>query len=160
MAEPIVIETGKVIDAGPAERPSPEVVMGDRQRLIGLRPPTDPVTGMMVFDTPQAAEYREALRDIVERYGSIESFQEAMRDSGTGQGPRLASAAAPDVPGSYSLANGPSPPNPVAGLPAASSLAAFAQKMMAPGSDPAAAGVVQNAGPTALMPRRSTGTVL
>ena len=140
--------------------------MQDVQRLIALRPPTDSATGLMVYDTRQAHEYREALQDILERYGGIESFQKAagLPDPAAVAGPQLAPAAAPAVPGSYSLANGPPPPNPVAGMPAgqsaASSLAAFANNMMAPGPLPGAAGVPQNAGPSAPIPRRGTGTVL
>ena len=165
-----------------------EEVLQDVQRLLALRPPTDPATGLMEHDTRQAAQYREALRDIVDRYDSIESFQEAMRNSGAGQDPRLAPAAAPNVPGSYSLANGPPAPNPVAGVPAAVSLARFAQNMMAPGppinpnaqgpqgapdgavpgmpapmppgvSLPATAGVARNAGLPAVTPRRGTGMI-
>lgn len=145
--------------------PSPEEVQQDVQRLLALRPPTDPATGMMQYDTEQAHEYREALRDIVDQYGSIEDFQEAARlpDPAAVSGPELASAAAPDVPGSYSLANGPPAPNLMAGgpgVPAASSLAAFAKNMMGSGPAPAAGGMAQNAGPPALMPRRGTGTIL
>ena len=140
--------------------PVPAEVMEDVQRLLALRPPTDPMTGLMIYDTRQAHEYREALRDIVDRFGDIESFKEAMLNSGAGQGPQLPSAASSDAPGSYSLANGPPPPNPVAGPPAASSLAAFARDMISSGPLPAAAGAAQNAGPPAIIPRRSTGTVL
>ena len=136
--------------------------MQDVQRLLALRPPTDPVTGMMVYDTKQAAEYREALQDIVDRYGSMENFQEAARlpDTAAGSGPQLASAAAPDAPDSYSLANGPPPPNPVAAPSAGASLARFAKNMMAPAPGPGASSVPQNAGLPALIPRRGTGTVL
>ena len=137
-----VIETGVKINAGPAERLSSAEVMRDRQRLIALRPPTDPATGMMHYDTPQAHEYRDALQDIVSRYGSIEEFQEAagLPDSAAVSGPQLAPAAAPDVP------------NVMAGPSAEAALARFAQNMMAPAPLPGAAGVPQNAVPPGLMP--------
>ena len=124
--------------------------MRDRQNLIALRPPTDPVTGRMVYDTPQAAQYRKALLDIVDRYGSLEDFKEALQEFAAGPGPQTATAAAPVVPGQPGLANGPPPPNPMTGPPAASSgLMQFAQQMMAGGGPPTAAG---NAEPPALMP--------
>lgn len=144
-----MIDKTTVIDARPTERPSPEVVMRDRQNLIALRPPTDPVTGRMVYDTPQAAQYRKALLDIVDRYGSLEDFKEALQEFAAGPGPQTATAAAPVVPGQPGLANGPPPPNPMTGPPAAASLAQFARSMMAGGPLPAAAG---NAGLPGLMP--------
>ncbi len=130
--------------------PVPAEVMQDVQRLIALRPPTDPATGLMQYDTEQAHEYREALRDIVDRYGTMEDFQEAARlpDPGAVSGPQLASAASPGPPGF------------TATPPAEVSLAQFAQGLMAPGPLPAAAGVAQNAGLPAVIPRRGTGTVL
>ena len=124
--------------------------MEDLQRLFALKPPTDPATGLMVYDTPQAAQYREALQDIVNRYGSMEDFQEAAQlpDPIAASGPQLASTASPGPPG---ITAAPS---------AAASLAAFAQKMMQPGGPlPAAPGVPQNAGLPAVIPRRGTGTV-
>ena len=152
--------------------------MQDVQRLIALRPPTDPVTGMMYYDTRQAAEYREALQDILNRYGNMEAFQEAARlpDPAAVSGPQLASV---DSPG---------PPGFTATPPVEVTLAEFAQRMMAPGlpinpnaqgpqgapggavpgmpapmqpggSTPAMAGVAQNAGLPALTSRRGSGTV-
>ena len=134
----------------PGPMPSPEEVRQDVQRLIALRPPTDPATGVMYYDTEQAHEYREALRDIVDRYGTMEDFQEAARlpDPAAVSGPQLASAAAPGPPGFTATA------------PPGVTLARFAQDMMAPGPLPGAAGAAQNSGPPALMPRRSTGMVL
>lgn len=107
----------------------------------------DPVTGEMVYATRQAAQYREALQDIVDRYGTIESFQDAMRDSGMTPEQEIAKAAPPVVP------------SVTAGPPAAASLAEFAQSMMAPSPLPVTAGAAQNAGPPALIPRRGTGTI-
>ena len=159
---------------------TPEETRQDVHRLLALRPPTDPVTGLMIYDTRQAAQYRKALQGIVRRYGTIESFQDAMRDSGIRPEQQLAKAAAPVVP------------NVMAGPPALSaeaSLARFAQSMMAPGPPinpnapgpqgapggtvpgmpapmqpggplPATAGVPQSARPPAGIPRRGTGTVL
>ena len=146
-----MIDDATLIDARPTERPSPEVVMQDRQNLIALRPPTDPATGMMVYDTPQAAQYRKALQSIVSRYGDMESFKDALKKLAAGPGPRLASAASPGVPDQPGLANGPPAPN-MAAPPAAPSLAQFARSLMGPGP-PAAAG---NAGPPGLMPRMSS----
>ena len=146
VAEPIVIETGKVIDAGPAERPSPEVVMEDLQRLIVLRP-TDPVTGALVGPprSAQYAAYREALVDIADIYGGIGNFEEAMRDSGIRPEQEIAKAAPPAVP------------NPMAGPPAPATLQQFAQTMMGPGPLPAAAGAPQNAGPPGDVTRTRAG---
>ena len=123
--------------------------MEDLQRLTALRPPTDPATGMMQYDTEQAHEYREALQGIVTRYGSIENFQEAARlpDPAAVSGPQLASV---DSPGSPGFTAAPS---------AEVTLARFAQDMMAPGPLPGAASAAQNAGPPALIPRRGTGII-
>ena len=127
--------------------PLPEEIMQDVRRLVALKPPTDPATGLTVYHTPQAAQYRDALQGIVDRYDSIENFQEAMRDSGVRPEQELAEAAPPAVP---SFMAAPS---------AEASLAQFAQAMMAPGPLPAAPMPAQNAGVPALVPRRSTGTV-
>ena len=129
----------------PGPMPPSEETMQDVQRLIALKPPTDPVTGLMQYDTRQAAQYRHALQDIVDRYGSVESFQDAMRDSGMTPEHQLAKAAPPAAP------------NVMAAPSAEASLAQFAQDMMAPGRPPATVG---NAGPPALLPRRDSGTVL
>ena len=122
----------------------------DVQRLLALRPPTNPATGLVQYDTEQASEYREALRDIVARYNTMEDFQEAARlpDPAGVAAPQLASAASPGPPGF------------TATPPAEVSLAQFAQGLMAPGPPPGAAGAAQNAGPPAVIPRRGTGTVL
>ena len=134
--------------------PSPEETRQDVQRLLALRPPTDPATGLMQYDTEQAAEYREALRDIVARYNTMEDFQEAagLPDPAAVSGPQLASAASPGPPGF------------TATPPAEVSLAQFAQGLMAPGPPPGpppgAAGAAQNAGLPAVIPRRGTGMVL
>lgn len=149
-----MIDEPTVIDKRPTERPSPEVVLRDRQNLLALRPPDDPVTGAMVYDTPQAAQYRKALQGIVDHYGSIENFQDALKKFAAVPASQLAPAAAPGAPGQPGLANGPPAPN-MAGPPAASSLAQFARGLMGPGGPPAAAG---NAAPPALMPRRGAGT--
>ena len=140
--------------------PSPREVMQDLQHLIALRPPTDPATGRMFYDITQAAKYRQALQDILDRYGTMENFQEALQEFATGPGPQLASAAAPSVPDRHSLANGSPSPNFMTGPPAASSLMQFARSMMAPGRPPAAAGVAPDAGPSTLIPRPGAGTVL
>ena len=134
--------------------PVPAEVRQKVQRLLALRPPTDPATGLMHYDTKQAHEYREALRDIVDRYGSIEEFQEAagLPDPAGAPGPQPASAAVPGPPGLTAMPPATPPPAPT--------LARFAADMMAPGPSPATGGVVQNAGLPALMPRRGTGTVL
>ncbi len=156
--------------------PLPEEVMQDVRRLIARRPPTDPATGEMVYHTRQAAEYREALLDIVDRYGDIESFKEAMRDSGVRPEQELAAAAAPAVPNVMAapsagaslmqfarnmMASGP-PINPNAQGPQGApggAVPGMPASMQPGGSTPAVAGVVQNAGPPALVPRRGTGTV-
>ncbi len=134
--------------------PVPAEVRQKVQRLLALRPPTDPATGLMHYDTKQAHEYREALRDIVDRYGSIEEFQEAagLPDPAGAPGLQPASAAVPGPPGFTAM--------PPATPPAEVTLARFAQDLMAPGPLPGAAGMAQNSGPPALMPRRSTGMVL
>ncbi len=131
--------------------PVPAEVMQDAQRLLALRPPTDPATGMMYYDTAQAAEYREALRDIVDRYGTMEDFQEAagLPDPAATSGPQPALASSPGPPGFTAM--------PPATPPAEVTLARFAQDMMAPGPLPGAA---QNVGSPGLMPRRGAGTVL
>ena len=136
-----------------ADTRSPEEVLRDVQHLIALRPPTDPVTGMMVYDTRQAAEYREALLDIVASYGTMKDFQETARlpDPAVVSGPQPALADSPGPPGFTAVPPATSPP--------AVSLARFASDMMAPGPLPGAAGAAQNAGPPAVIPRRGTGTV-
>lgn len=138
----------------PGPMPSPEETMQDVQRLIALRPPTDPATGLMHYDTGQAHEYREALRDIVHRYGSIEEFQKAagLPDPAGPPGPPPGAAASPGPPNFTAT--------PPATPPVGVSLARFASDMMAPGPGAGAAGAAQNAGPPALMARRGTGTVL
>ena len=101
--------------------PVPAEVMQDVERLLALRPPTDPATGSMIYDTPQAAQYRKTLLDIAGLYDGMENFKKAMRDSGIGPEQELAKAAAPAVS------------NVIAGPPAEVNLARFAQNMMAPG---------------------------
>ena len=139
-----------ILTASAADTRSPEEVLRDVQRLIALKPPTDPATGLMYYNTKQAAEYREELREIVSRYGDMETFQKAagLPDPAAASGPQLAPVTAPG------------PPNFTAAPSAEVTLARFAQSMMAPGPLPAAPGVAQNAGPPALIPRRGTGTVL
>ena len=120
--------------------------MRDRQHLIAIRPPTDPVTGLMIHDTPQAAQYRKALQSIVSRYGDMGSFKDALKKLAANPGPQLASTASPGVPGQPGLASAP-PPNFMTGPPATSSLMQFAQKMMAQDGPPSAADPALPAGP-------------
>lgn len=123
--------------------------MQDLQRLLALRPTVDPLTGQPMRQTKgQAREYREALRDIVDRYGDMETFQKAAGLPGSASGPQPASVASP------------SPPNFTATPPPRVSLARFAQDMMAPGPLPAAAGAPQNARPPGLMPRTRAGPAI
>lgn len=132
--------------------PSPREVMQDLQHLIALRPTVDPMTGQPMPQTKgQAREYREALLDIVDRYGNMEAFQKAAGlpspGSAPAPAPQLASAASP------------SPPNSTATPATNGALAKFAVDMMGPGPLPAAAGAPQNAGPPGLMPRTRAGPV-
>ena len=141
-----MIDKTTVIDARPTERPSPEVVLRDRQNLIALRPPIDPATGMMIYDTQQASQYHEALQSIVSRYGDMGSLKDALKKLATSPGPQLASTASPGVPVQPGLASAP-PPNFMTGPPATSSLMQFAQKMMAQDGPPSAADPALPAGP-------------
>ncbi len=121
--------------------PTPTQAQRDLQRLIALTPPIDPETGRRFYAGRGAAQYREFLQSILDRYGSNENFREAAGLPSPGAAP---SPAKPP--------RRPPAPNFMAGPPAGSSLAQFAQQMMAPGGG-------GNAGPSALMPRRGVDTI-
>ena len=83
----------------PSLMPQASEAQRDLQRLKALKPPTNPATGLSARQsTKQAAEYRKALQDILDRYGSMDNFQEALQAPAGAPGPQLASAAASDVP--------------------------------------------------------------
>ena len=136
--------------APPNPVPPQREVMQDLQHLMALRPTVDPMTGQPMPQTKgQAREYREALLDIVDRYGDMEAFQKAAGlpspGSAPAPAPQLASAASP------------SPPNSTATPPPHVSLARFAADMMGPNPLPAAAGAPQNAGPPGDVTRTRAG---
>ena len=129
----------------PDPTPTPAQVQKDLQRLIALTPPIDPETGQRFYAGRGAAQYREFLQGILDRYGSFELFQEA---AGL---PSPASAPEPTKPPQR-----PTPPNLMAASPGVPSLMQFAQSLMASGPPPTAAG---NAGPSAPMQRRGAETI-